>query len=67
MGEIVNLRRARKDRARREKDAQAQENRVAFGRAKAERTLTEAQRLLEMRRLDAHKRETGRGTGEDPA
>ncbi len=63
MGEIVNLRRARKDRARREKDAQAQENRAAFGRSKPERTLVSAQTRLEARRLDAHKRETG----EEPA
>ena len=47
MGEVVNLRRARKDRARREKEAQAQENRVAFGRSKAERELTAAQTKLE--------------------
>jgi hypothetical protein len=63
MGEIVNLRRARKDRARREKDAQGQENRIAFGRSKAERALSSAQTRLETRRLDAHKRETG----EEPA
>jgi hypothetical protein len=58
MGEVVNLRRARKDRARREKEAQAQENRVAFGRSKAERELTAAQNKIETNRLDAHRRET---------
>ena len=58
MGEVVNLRRARKDRARREKEAQAQENRVAFGRSKAERELTAAQNKIETPRLDAHRRET---------
>jgi hypothetical protein len=57
MGEVVNLRRARKERARREKDAEAQENRVAFGRTKAERDLTAAQNLLAADRLAAHKRE----------
>lgn len=57
MGEVVNLRRARKERVRREKDAQAQENRVAFGRVKAERELTAAQNRLEAARLDAHKRD----------
>jgi hypothetical protein len=57
MGEIVNLRRARKERARREKDVQAQENRVAFGRAKVEREFTSAQNRLEADRLDAHKRD----------
>jgi hypothetical protein len=57
MGEIVNLRRARKDRARCEKEAQARENRVAFGRMKAERASTDAQTRLEAAKLDAHKRE----------
>jgi hypothetical protein len=56
MAEVVNLRRARKDRAKREKEAQAQENRVAFGRTKAERELTDAQKRLEAAKLDAHKR-----------
>lgn len=57
MAEVVNLRRARKDRAKREKEAQAQENRLAFGRTKAERELTDAQKRLEAAKLDAHKRE----------
>ncbi|BDV35719.1 DUF4169 family protein [Methylocystis iwaonis] len=57
MAEVVNLRRARKDRAKREKEAQAQENRVAFGRTKAERDLTDAQKRLEAAKLDAHKRD----------
>lgn len=57
MAEVVNLRRARKDRAKREKEAQAQENCIAFGRTKAERELTDAQKRLEATKLDAHKRE----------
>jgi hypothetical protein len=57
MSEIVNLRRARKDRARREKEAQARENRVAFGGVKAQRALIEAQTRLKAAKLDAHKRE----------
>ncbi|WP_330083389.1 DUF4169 family protein [Methylocystis iwaonis] len=57
MAEVVNLRRARKDRAKREKEAQAQENRIAFGRTKTERELTDAQKRLEVAKLDAHKRE----------
>lgn len=58
MGDLVNLRRARKDRARREKEAKAEENRVAFGRSKAEREGSAAQNRLEAARLDAHRRET---------
>lgn len=37
MGNIVNLRQARKAKARSEKDRQAQANRAKFGRTKAER------------------------------
>ena len=50
--EIINLRRARKAKSRREAEVQAAENRVAFGRSKAERQATEAARELEARRLD---------------
>jgi len=57
MGEIVNLRRARKARDRREKDAKAQENRAAHGRSKAERELSTARTALELAQLDAHRRE----------
>ena len=35
--EIINLRRARKAKQRREADARAEENRAKFGRTKAER------------------------------
>ena len=37
MAEIVNLRRARKDKARRERDGEAAANRRRFGRTKAEK------------------------------
>ncbi len=38
MAEIVNLNRARKDKARAERKAKAAENRVRFGRSKSEKT-----------------------------
>jgi hypothetical protein len=57
MGDIVNLRRERKNRARTQADKTAQENRVLFGRTKAERQLTEARREQEARKLDAVKLE----------
>ena len=57
MGDLVNLRRARKDRARREKEETAQANRIAFGRTKAEQQLTDAQKRLEAAKLDAHRRD----------
>ncbi|AOG08042.1 DUF4169 family protein [Bosea sp. RAC05] len=54
MAEIVNLRRARKQRARQDADKQAQQNRIAFGRTKAERSLTQAERDKAARTLDGH-------------
>ncbi|MET0746173.1 MAG: DUF4169 family protein [Microvirga sp.] len=57
MSEVVNLRQARKRKARADREAKAAENRVAFGRTKAERRLTEAGNDLERRRLDLHRRD----------
>ena len=57
MAEIINLRQARKNKARAEKEARATQNRVSFGRTKAEKTLTEAERDLEKSRLEAHRRD----------
>ena len=58
MGDLVNLRRARKGKARAQTSARADERRHAFGRTKADRNLTEAERALEARRLDGHVRES---------
>jgi hypothetical protein len=55
MAEIVNLRQARKQRALREAEREAQENRVAFGRTRAEREATQAERDKTTRRLDGHR------------
>lgn len=57
MGEIVNLQRARKERARREREAQADANRRRFGRTKAEKTAdrdaeTRTTQALDGKRLD---------------
>ena len=57
MGEIVNLRRARKERARTQASEQAQINRAAFGRTKTERATSAAFSELEARRIDGHKRD----------
>ncbi|WP_404285866.1 DUF4169 family protein [Microvirga sp. RSM25] len=57
MAEIINLRQARKQKARAEKEARANENRVAFGRTKAEKNLSQAERDLAKSRLDSHKRD----------
>ena len=55
MAEIVNLNRARKAKARAEKDKTAQANRIAHGTPKALRKLEEARREQERGRLAAKK------------
>jgi hypothetical protein len=54
MGDIINLRRARKAKARTASEEKAAANRARFGRGKAESDLAAASRDLETRRLDAH-------------
>jgi hypothetical protein len=54
MGEIVNLRRARKTKRRAEDARTADQNRIAFGRTKDERTLSDKEKALAARRLDGH-------------
>ncbi len=61
MGEIVNLKLARKRKARAEKDGRAAENRILFGRTKAEKQQTEAERLRTVTSLNGHKREPDAG------
>ena len=58
---IINLRKARKAKARSDKESQAEVNRAKFGRTKAERQKSEADAALKGRRLEQHKRETGDG------
>lgn len=57
MAEIVNLRRARKHKMRAEQASEAAENRIRFGRTKAEREREEAQKILADKRIEAHKRD----------
>lgn len=66
MAEIVNLRQARKDKARAEKEALAKANRQKFGRSKAEKDLADAERDKAGRVLDAH-RSTSRRINADRA
>ena len=61
MGDVVNLRRARKAAKRREDAARAAKNRLAHGRSKAERALEEARTKKARRELDAHRIETEDG------
>jgi hypothetical protein len=57
MAEIINLRRARKDKQRRDKASEADDNRRRFGRTRAEKAADEAaaarsRRTLDGKRLD---------------
>jgi len=55
MAEIVNLRRARKAKARAEKEKAAEANRVAHGTPKALKTLEQARREKARSALDSKK------------
>ncbi len=55
MGDIVNLRQARKRRGRERAAAAAVRNRAASGMTKAERRAIEAERAKDERALDAHR------------
>ncbi len=61
MAEIVNLRRARKNRVRAAKDARVAENRTRFGRARAEKGAAEAERVRSETGLDGKKLEDDPG------
>jgi hypothetical protein len=55
MSEIVNLRQARKQKARERQQAVAAENRVVFGRSKADKRLVESERALAEANLNARR------------
>lgn len=50
--DVVNLRQFRKARTRSEKEKQAEQNRLTFGRSKAEKNLTEALNAKAEKTLD---------------
>lgn len=57
MNDIVNLRQFKKQKARAEREKQADQNRILFGRTKAEKELsraatTKAERFLEQNRRE---------------
>ena len=53
----VNLNRYRKEKARREKRAEADANAVKFGRTGAEKAQERAEQAREAARLDGHERD----------
>jgi len=57
MGEVVNLNKYRKLKARQEKERRAQQNHAKHAALPAERELREKKKALEDKRLDGHKLE----------
>lgn len=57
MGDVINLREARKRRERADKDRQAAENRVRFGRTKAEKTQVRREEERRLHDLDGKRRD----------
>lgn len=60
MADILSLSSARKVRARAAKEAKAAENRVKFGRSKADKQREAAEQALVARTSDAHRRDDDR-------
>ncbi|MDQ1186426.1 DUF4169 family protein [Agrobacterium larrymoorei] len=54
-GDVINLRQFRKQKARSEKEKQAEQNRLSFGRTKSEKSLTTALNEKAERQLDQSK------------
>jgi hypothetical protein len=59
MGDVVNLRRARKKAAREQAERKASANRLLYGRTKAERELEAKREAKASRDLERHRIETG--------
>jgi Domain of unknown function (DUF4169) len=59
MGEVVNLRIARKRAARKQSDARAAEKRLQHGLSKDQRTLAKRQKAKAQRELDIHRMDRG--------
>lgn len=57
MAEIISLSKARKAKARAEKDATAEANRIKFGRTKAERQKIDTEKSKADKHIDGHKLE----------
>ena len=58
MADILSLSKARKAKARAEKETTAEANRLKFGRTKSEKQMSSAEKALSDKKIDAHKRDT---------
>ncbi len=57
MGDLVNLRTARKRKKRADREKQAADNRIAFGTPKHLKKQKNAAETLDAKRLDGHRRD----------
>jgi hypothetical protein len=57
MAEIINLRTVRKQKARADKDSQAEQNRALFGRTKVEKLRQQSEKAKADKHIDGHKRD----------
>ena len=57
MAEIINLRTFRKQKARSGKEAEAEANRLKFGRSKAEKQRDALEKAVAEKHIEGHKRE----------
>ena len=57
MADIINLRNARKQKARAEKETQAEQNRILFGRTKAEKLKQATEKAQADKHIEGHKRD----------
>jgi len=55
MADIINLRSVRKQKARDQKDAAAEANRLKFGRTKAEKIKEATEKQRSQKHMDGHK------------
>ena len=58
MAELINLRMVRKNKQRVEDEKHADQNRIKFGRTKAEKKMSAALNVLNEKKLDGNKRES---------
>ncbi len=59
--DIVNLRHARKTKARAGQEKKAAANRLAFGRGKAEKALAKTERERAAKSIESHRRDPEKG------
>ena len=65
MGNVVNLRQARKAKARSEKEKQAETNRARFGQTKAQKAKLRFEANKLERHLNGHKRDLSQSASQD--